>query len=234
MSKNVTNILVVDDEVKITEVIASFLESRGFTVFAVENGKDALEVFDRENISLIVLDLMLPDISGEDICKIIRKKSRVPIIMLTAKVEECDMIEGLRIGADDYITKPFSLKELQARVEAVLRRASNDLIPLFRKNSFNKGDLIVDFESNIIKKRQVIINLTPSELKILSALIKYPNRVFTRSELIEIALGDDFMGFDRTIDSHIKNLRQKIEDNPKEPKYLMTIHGKGYKFGGSS
>lgn len=234
MSKNVTNILVVDDEVKITEVIVSFLESRGFTVFAVENGKDALEVFDRENISLIVLDLMLPDISGEDICKIIRKKSRVPIIMLTAKVEECDMIEGLQIGADDYITKPFSLKELQARVEAVLRRASNDLIPLFRKNSFNEGDLIVDFESNIIKKRQVIINLTPSELKILSALIKYPNRVFTRSELIEIALGDDFMGFDRTIDSHIKNLRQKIEDNPKEPKYLMTIHGKGYKFGGSS
>lgn len=234
MSKNVTNILVVDDEVKITEVIASFLESRGFTVFAVENGKDALEVFDRENISLIVLDLMLPDISGEDICKIIRKKSRVPIIMLTAKVEECDMIEGLRMGADDYITKPFSLKELQARVEAVLRRASNDLIPLFRKNSFNEGDLIVDFESNIIKKRQVIINLTPSELKILSALIKYPNRVFTRSELIEIALGDDFMGFDRTIDSHIKNLRQKIEDNPKEPKYVITIHGKGYKFGGNS
>lgn len=234
MSKNVTNILIVDDEVKITEVISSFLESRGFTVFAVENGKDALEVFDRENISLIVLDLMLPDISGEDICKIIRKKSRVPIIMLTAKIEECDMIEGLQIGADDYITKPFSLKELHARVEAVLRRASNDLIPLFKKNSFNNGDLIVDFEGNSIKKRQVVVNLTPSELKILSALIKYPSRVFTRGELIEIALGDDFMGFDRTIDSHIKNLRQKIEDNPKEPRYVMTIHGKGYKFGGNS
>lgn len=234
MSKNVTKILVVDDEVKITEVIASFLESRGFTVFSVDNGKDALEVFDRENISLIVLDLMLPDISGEDLCKTIRKKSRVPIIMLTAKVEESDMIEGLQIGADDYITKPFSLKELHARLEAVLRRASNDLIPLFKKNSFNEGDLIVDFGSNIIKKRQAVVNLTPSELKILSALIKYPSKVFTRSELIEIALGEDFMGFDRTIDSHIKNLRQKIEDNPRAPRYVLTIHGKGYKFGGNS
>jgi DNA-binding response OmpR family regulator len=234
MSKNIINVLVVDDEVKITEVISSFLQSRGFEVFEVDNGKEALEVFERENISLIILDLMLPDISGEDICKTIRKQSRVPIIMLTAKVKESDMIEGLQMGADDYIIKPFSLKELHARIEAVLRRSSNDLIPLYRKNSFNDGDLIVDFESNIIKKRQVIINLTQSEVKILSALIKYPNRVFTRGELIEIALGDDFMGFDRTIDSHIKNLRQKIEDNPKEPKYVITIHGKGYKFGGNS
>lgn len=232
MGKIEKKILVVDDEVKILEVVTSFLESKGYTMFSAETGAKALQIFDTENISLIILDLMLPDITGEDICTKIRKKSRVPIIMLTAKVEESDILKGLKIGADDYITKPFSLKELHARVEAVLRRSSDDLVPLFTRNSYNEGDLIVDFESNTIKKRQEIVALTPSELKILSALIKYPNRVFTRNDLIELALGDEFLGFDRAIDSHIKNLRQKIEDNPKEPIYVRTIYGKGYKFGG--
>lgn len=232
MSKNDKKILVVDDEVKILEVVTSFLESKGFTVFSAETGTEALQIFDKENISLIILDLMLPDITGEDICTKIRKKSRVPIIMLTAKVEENNILEGLKLGADDYITKPFSLKELHGRVEAVLRRSSDDLLPLFTRNSYNDGDLIVDFESNTIKKKQVLVSLTPSELKILSALIKYPSKVFTRNELIDIALGDEFFGFDRAIDSHIKNLRQKIEDNPKEPIYVLTIYGKGYKFGG--
>lgn len=232
LGKNEKKILVVDDEVKILEVVTSFLESKGYTMFSAETGAKALQIFDTENISLIILDLMLPDITGEDICTKIRKKSRVPIIMLTAKVEESDILKGLKIGADDYITKPFSLKELHGRVEAVLRRSSDDLVPLFTRNSYNEGDLIVDFESNTIKKRQEIVALTPSELKILSALIKYPNRVFTRNDLIELALGDEFLGFDRAIDSHIKNLRQKIEDNPKEPIYVRTIYGKGYKFGG--
>lgn len=232
MGKNEKKILVVDDEVKILEVVTSFLESKGYSMFSAETGAKALQIFDTENISLIILDLMLPDITGEDICTKIRKKSRVPIIMLTAKVEESDILKGLKIGADDYITKPFSLKELHGRVEAVLRRSSDDLVPLFTRNSYNEGDLIVDFESNTIKKRQEIVALTPSELKILSALIKYPNRVFTRNDLIELALGDEFLGFDRAIDSHIKNLRQKIEDNPKEPIYVRTIYGKGYKFGG--
>lgn len=232
MGKIEKKILVVDDEVKILEVVTSFLESKGYTMFSAETGAKALQIFDTENISLIILDLMLPDITGEDICTKIRKKSRVPIIMLTAKVEESDILKGLKIGADDYITKPFSLKELHGRVEAVLRRSSDDLVPLFTRNSYNEGDLIVDFESNTIKKRQEIVALTPSELKILSALIKYPNRVFTRNDLIELALGDEFLGFDRAIDSHIKNLRQKIEDNPKEPIYVRTIYGKGYKFGG--
>lgn len=232
MGKIEKKILVVDDEVKILEVVTSFLESKGYTMFSAETGAKALQIFDTENISLIILDLMLPDITGEDICTKIRKKSRVPIIMLTAKVEESDILKGLKIGADDYITKPFSLKELHGRVEAVLRRSSDDLVPLFTRNSYNEGDLIVDFESNTIKKRQEIVALTPSELKILSALIKYPNRVFTRNDLIELALGDEFLGFDRAIDSHIKNLRQKIEENPKEPIYVRTIYGKGYKFGG--
>lgn len=226
------NILAVDDEPKILEVLTSFLESRGFVVFQAETGKRAMEIFEKENIALILLDLMLPDISGEDICRAIRKKSRVPIIMLTAKIEEENLIEGLGIGADDYITKPFSLTELGARVEASLRRASDDLVPLAVKNSFRNGDLTVDFERNVIKKKQKEVFLTPSEIKILASLIKYPGRVFTRTELIEIALGSDFDGYDRAIDNHIKNLRQKIEDDSKNPDYVLTIHGLGYKFGG--
>lgn len=232
MTEKCKNILAVDDELKILDVLKSFLESRGFTVFLAENGKQALEIFDRENIALVLLDLMLPDISGEDICKAIRKKSRVPIIMLTAKIEEENLIEGLGIGADDYITKPFSLKELGARVEVSLRRASDDLAPLAVKNSFRDGDLTVDFERNIIKKKHEEVLLTPSEIKILATLIKYPGKVFTRAELIEIALGSDFDGYDRAIDNHIKNLRQKIENDSKNPHYVLTIHGIGYKFGG--
>ena len=232
MGEKKTNILAVDDEPKILEVLVSFLESRGFAVFPAENGRQAFEVFDRENIALVILDLMLPDMSGEEICRTIRKKSRVPIIMLTAKVEENDMLQGLQIGADDYITKPFSLKLLHARVEAVLRRSSHDLVPLARKNSFRGGDLIVDFDKNIIRKKQEEVLLTPSEMKILSALVKYPGKVFTRAELIEIALGSEFDGYERAVDNHIKNLRQKIEDDSKNPCYVLTIHGLGYKFGG--
>ncbi|MDR3242329.1 MAG: response regulator transcription factor [Clostridiales Family XIII bacterium] len=225
------NILAVDDEPKILEVLSSLLESRGFHVFLAENGRKALEIFDSNNIALVVLDLMLPDISGEDVCKAIRKKSRVPVIMLTAKAEENDLLEGLGIGADDYITKPFSLKELYARIEAVLRRTENDLAPLTARNSYMGGDLTVDFEKNIIKKKQTAVTLTPSESKILAALIKYPGKVFTRGELIEIALGSEFEGYDRAVDSHIKNIRRKIEDDPKNPVYIVTIHGLGYKFG---
>lgn len=226
------NILIVDDEQKILEVIASFLESQNYQVFQAENGAKAFEIFEKENISLIILDLMLPDLSGEEICKKIRRTSRVPIIMLTAKVEESDVLEGLEIGADDYITKPFSLKELIARVKAVLRRTSEEPVPLFNKNSYNGGDLILDFGKDLVLKDQKPVNLTPTEFNILTTLIKFPGKVFTREELIEFALGSGFEGFDRAVDSHIKNLRQKIEDNPRSPKYVLTIHGKGYKFGG--
>lgn len=226
------HILVVDDEVKLLEVVASFLESRGFTVSKATDGQQAYALFERQPIALVILDLMLPDISGEEICRTLRKKSRVPIIMLTAKTNENDLLSGLQLGADDYMRKPFSLKELHARVEAVLRRAGDDLMPLILKHSFCEGDLIVDFEKNVIIKRQKAVNLTPSELKILSTLIKYPGKVFTRAELIDIALGMEFEGVDRAIDNHVKNLRQKIEDDPKKPVYILTLHGLGYKFGG--
>lgn len=229
---NSRNVLVVDDEVKILEVVKSFLESKGFTVFCAENGKDALHAFENNPITLVLLDLMLPDISGEEVCMAIRKRSRVPIIMLTAKVAEDDLLTGLGIGADDYITKPFSLKELYARIDAVLRRSQGDLQPLYQKTVLGDGDLIIDTESRIVKKQGQDVSLTPNEYKIFSALMKYPGKVFTREELIELVLGDEFEGYDRAIDSHIKNLRQKIESDPKNPVYIITVHGVGYRFGG--
>ena len=225
-------ILVVEDEEKILEVVTSLMEKQGYEVYQAEDGKEALEIFNNNEISLIILDLMLPDISGEEICMKIREKSRVPIIMLTAKIDEVNLLRGLDIGADDYITKPFSLMELVARVKVILRRSSEELKPLYKYNSFQKGDLYIDVESNIIKKKNELLNLTQSEWKILLSLLKYPKKVFTREELITIALGSDFDGYNRTIDTHIKNLRQKIEDNPKSPSYIITVFGKGYKFGG--
>lgn len=225
-------ILIVEDEDKILAVVKSFLESKGFTVLTAQDGKTAIEVFERENISLILLDLMLPELPGEEVCQIIRRRSKVPIIMLTAKSEESDLLKGLGIGADDYITKPFSLKALYARIEAVLRRSADDLPVLNGIRSFRDGELVIDYDYRIITKNSIEVRLTPNEYKILTTLAKHPNKVFTREELISSALGDEFEGYDRAIDSHIKNLRQKIESDPKEPKYIKTIHGVGYKFGG--
>lgn len=232
MSNCPKKILVVDDEVKIVEVVKSYLINSGYSVSEAYNGTDALSLFDKVNPSLVILDLMLPDITGEEICKIIRKKSRVPIIMLTAKVEEADVLKGLDIGADDYVTKPFSPKQLVARVTAVLRRTENDLVPLSNIISLKDDDLIIDNLKYEVRKNSEIINLTPIERKILMSLLKYPQKIYTRDELICVALGEDFNGYDRTIDTHIKNLRQKIETDPKNPEYVLTIHGVGYKFGG--
>lgn len=225
-------ILVVDDEQKIVEVVKSYLEHSGYTVYCAYDGKQALKVFSETGLSLIVLDLMLPDVSGEDICKAIRRESKVPIIMLTAKADEENILKGLDIGADDYVTKPFSPKQLVARVNAVLRRVADDPVALSNIISFNQGDLVIDDVKHDIKKQGNSINLTPKEYRILLTLIKYPQKTFTRDELINMALGDDFEGFDRTVDTHIKNLRQKIETDPRSPQYLLTVHGIGYKFGG--
>ncbi|HHW01065.1 MAG TPA: response regulator transcription factor [Clostridiaceae bacterium] len=225
-------VLVVDDEVKIVEVVKSYLENSGYLVCEAYNGKEALDKFEKENPDLIVLDLMLPDMTGEEICKTLRKKSRVPIIMLTAKVEEDDILRGLNIGADDYVTKPFSPRQLVARAEAVLRRAGNTLIPLSSIISFNNNELVIDTLKHEVKRCGKTINLTPNEYKLLLTMVKYPDKTFTREELINIGLGEDFNGYDRTIDTHIKNIRQKIEPDPKNPKYILTIHGVGYRFGG--
>jgi len=225
-------ILIVDDEMKIVEVVKSYLENSGYSVYEAYNGKEALDKFEKVNPSLVVLDLMLPDMTGEEICKALRKKSRVPIIMLTAKVEEEDVLKGLNIGADDYVTKPFSPRQLAARVEAVLRRASDALVPLSSLISFNNDELVIDTLKYQVKRYGKIINLTPNEYKLLLTLVKYPDKVFTREELISIALGESYNGYERTIDTHIKNIRQKIEFDPKNPKYILTVHGIGYRFGG--
>lgn len=228
------NILVVDDERMIREAVSSYLEKQGYCVFTAETGQEAIQIFDRETISFVILDLMLPDMPGEEICAIIRRQSRVPIIMLTAKTMESDMIGGLNLGADDYITKPFSLKNLYARMQTILRRCSDDLRPLAARSSWNQGDLVIDYDRKEVHKRGSMIAVTPIEWKILSAFIKYPQKVFTRDDLIMAAFDQDFDGYDRVIDTHIKNLRRKIEDDPKKPIYICTVHGVGYKFGGDA
>ena len=225
-------VLVVDDENKIVEVVKSYLEREGCIVFEAFDGKQALETFERINPDLIVLDLMLPDMTGEDICNIVRKKSRVPIIMLTAKIDEKSIISGLHMGADDYITKPFSPRELMARIYVIFRRLNEEVVPLSNTISFNDDDLIIDILKKDIRKNGENITLTITQYKILMTLLKYPNKTFTREELISTALGDDYDGYDRNVDTHIKNLRQKIENNPKEPQYIITVHGTGYRFGG--
>jgi DNA-binding response OmpR family regulator len=232
MSNYTKTILVVDDEPKIAEVVKSYLKSSGYEVYSASNGETALAAFERTQPSLIILDLMLPDISGEEICRRLSKHSRVPIIMLTAKIEEEDILNGLDIGADEYVTKPFSPRQLVARVAALLRRAEEDAFPLARMMSFFNDDLVIDFQSYEVKKNGNPVNLTPNEFKILGALLKYPKKVFTREELVQYVMGEDFDGYNRIIDTHIKNLRQKIESDSRNPQYILTVHGIGYKFGG--
>ncbi|HYE84470.1 MAG TPA: response regulator transcription factor [Clostridia bacterium] len=232
MQQNEFKILVVDDEEKIVEVVKSYLDASGYKVYAAYNCKEAQDIFDKVNPDLLILDLMLPDMTGEELCTKLRKKSRVPIIMLTAKIDEVDILKGLDIGADDYITKPFSTKQLVARVKALLRRSAQEVIPLTDILSFNEGDLNIDSLKHEVKKQGDVVSLTPNEYKLLMSMVKYPQKVFTREELIVLALGGEFDGFDRTIDSHIKNLRQKIETDTKDPKYIITVHGVGYRFGG--
>lgn len=231
MSSLSKKVLVVEDEEKIQIILKSFLESKEYIAITADNGKKALEMFEKEDISIVLLDLMLPELSGEEVCRVIRMKSRVPIIMLTARQDEADMLMGLGLGADDYITKPFSLKTLYARMEAVLRRYQDEVNTEDVKYSFFDGDLIVDTYNHLVLKQSKEINVTPNEYKILTCLINHPNKAFSREELIVSAFGVGFEGYDRTIDSHIKNLRQKIETDPRYPVYVKTVHGLGYKFG---
>ena len=225
-------ILVVEDEKNISHVIKAYLEKEGFDVTIAIDGNEALEMFSKEEFHLIILDLMLPKLSGEEVCTTIRGTSDIPIIMLTAKVEEDDKIEGLSIGADDYVTKPFSPRELVSRVKALLRRSYRELSPLAEKLSFNNEELVVNVDKMIVKKDGKNVYLTTNEFKILIALLTNPGQVFSREQLIEIAFGYDYDGFDRTVDTHIKNIRQKIENDPKNPAYIITVYGAGYKFGG--
>lgn len=224
-------ILIVEDEVKLVEILKANFEHQGYHVLSVQDGLSAYDlILNHNDISLVLLDLMIPKLSGEELCQSVRKFSRVPIIMLTARSSEENIVDGLKLGADDYLTKPFSLKELNARVETVLRRSDTSVLPLYQTMKFD-DNLEIDLNKKSVMKNKNLIHLTPNEFNILSVLIHHPQRVFTREELVEYALGSDFDGYDRTIDTHIKNIRLKIGDNPKEPKYIHTVFGLGYRFG---
>lgn len=222
-------ILIVEDEKNISDVIKAYMEKEDYNTFIAFDGETAYEIFKKEDISLIILDLMIPKISGEELCSKIRNISEVPIIMLTAKSDEDSKIEGLDIGADDYIVKPFSPRELVSRVKALLRRTYRDSNILAEKLSFH-GNLEIDKDKFIVLKNNENMDLTTNEFKVLLVLARNPEIVFSREKLIQHALGSEYDGFDRTIDTYIKNIRQKIEDDPKNPKYIITVYGLGYKF----
>ena len=229
---NDINILIVEDEKGISKIIKSYLEKEGYNVFQAFDGKEGLNYFENEEIDLILLDLMIPEISGEDLIKEIRNKSNVPVIMVTAKVNEEDIINGLKLGADDYMTKPFSPKELVQRIKTVLRRIEKYNIPRADIIKTTDGRLEMDLEYNRFFKDGKEISLTKNEFQIVKTLFSNPNKIFTREEIIEITFGFDYDAYDRAIDTHIKNIRQKIEDNPKKQSYIKTIYGMGYKSGG--
>lgn len=224
-----SKILIVDDEEKIVEVIEAYLKKEGYETQTAYNGKEVIEKFRDENYDLIILDLMLPDINGEDVCSTIRETSDIPIIMLTAKIEDTDRINGFNLGCDDYICKPFNVKELVLRVKAILKRSNNikseeNIMKFYNNIEINK-------DSHEVKVRDEYVELTNTEYKILLTLGKNPNKIFTREDLLKCSSVEYFDKIDRVIDAHIKNLRQKIEENTKKPKIIQTVYGVGYKFG---
>ena len=218
-------VLVVDDDVKTVELVKLYLNRDGYRVFTSYDGNEALRIARESHPDIIVLDIMLPGMNGLDVCRNLREESDVPIIMLTALTTDNDKLAGLDLGADDYVTKPFSPRELAARVRAVLRRLPGERGP----EKIEHGALLVDFLKYEAFLEGKPLNLTPIEFKILGALIKEPGRVFSRAQIIENALGHDFDSFDRTIDVHILKLRRKLEPNPHQPRYIKTVYGAGYK-----
>lgn len=224
-------ILIVDDEPKIREVLVSCLEKEGYRTVEAETGREALDVMKQKSADLVILDLMLPDLSGEQVCVQIRKLTSVPILMLTAKISEEDRVRGLSIGADDYVLKPFSIRELAARVRALLRRSQENTL-LADRMEFGEGELVINTLQHEVYVKNIPVSLTPNEYKLLLILARHPERTFTREELIGRVLGPDFEGDIRTIDQHVKNLRQKIEHDPKQPRFIITVFGVGYRFVG--
>lgn len=221
------NILIVDDEEKITQVIKAYLDKEGYNCKVANTGVEAINYFRENEFDLIILDRMLPDISGEEICKIIRKESMVHVIMLTAKTEDEDVIDGFNIGCDDYICKPFNVKELVLRAKAFFRK-----LDVENKDVLKFGDeLEINTLSHQVKARGEEVYLTNTEYKILLTLAKNPKKIFDRERLLELAVEEYYEKMDRIIDAHIKNLRQKIELDTKRPKIIQTLYGVGYKFG---
>lgn len=222
-------ILIVEDDPKIARIVKVYLEGAGYRVVHVSHGKQAIEAFTRERPILVILDLMLPDMVGEEVCQTIKQADDIPVIMLTAKSSEDERIAGFALGADDYVVKPFSPRELVYRVKALLKRYQKHEV---ESNilSFNNGTLLIDGNTYEVKRNNVPLKLTPTEFRILYTLASVPNKIFTREELVNKALGYEFEGYERSIDAHIKNIRHKLGDDPKKPEFILTIYGVGYKF----
>lgn len=224
-------ILVVDDDVKTVELVKLYLNRDGYKVITAYDGVAALKLARQSHPDLIVLDLMLPGHDGLEICRTLKNESDVPIIMLTAKTTEDDRLTGLNLGADDYVTKPFSPRELAARVRAVLRRLPEETLQRGAEE-IKRGELTLNFVNHEAHFAGKALNLTPIEFKLLGVLAREPGRVFSREQIIKMVFGYDFDGFDRTVDVHILNLRRKLEPDPNRPKYIKTVYGAGYKFSG--
>ncbi len=222
-------VLVVEDERKLRELVRSYLERAGFTVLSTGSGAEAIAMASKASLDLVVLDLGLPDVPGETVAREIRADAATPIVMLTAKIAEEDRIRGLELGADDYVTKPFSPRELVLRVQAVLRRGGP--APGEAGSSYGDGALCIDEPRRQVTVRGASIDLTPTEWGILLALATVPGRVYSRFELINRVRGYEFEGYERTVDSHVKNLRRKIEADPANPRIIQTVLGGGYRLG---
>lgn len=218
-------ILIIEDEESIARAIAIYLDDAGFLPIMVGNGREALKVFQDQRPDLVLLDLCLPELDGLSVARIIRRESAVPIVILTSRSEETDRVCGLELGADDYIAKPFSLRELLARIRAVLRRVNGGLTP-----PLTLGDLVIDFDRRQLTYKGQLQELTSTEFDLVALLAQNPGKVFTRLQLIEQIRGSTYECFDRTVDVHIRNLRRKIEQNPGEPRYIVTVPRVGYKF----
>ena len=225
------SVLLVDDDPKIAKLLRSYFEKDDFSVITAHDGVAALQLFRDQKPDILVLDLMLPGMNGLDVCRQIRRDNDTPILMLTARDEEPDRLIGLELGADDYVSKPFSPREVVARAKAILRRSRK---PADKSSSFQAGKFIIDSAGYRVSADGVPLDLTPTEFKILELLAAHAGQVFTRLQMVEQVQGIAFEGYERTIDAHVKNLRRKIGDNPKDPRLIQTVYGVGYKFAGDS
>lgn len=225
------SVLIVDDDVKLVKLLHTYFEKEGYITYSANDGLDALQVMWERKPDIIVLDLMLPGLDGLDVCRRIRKNNDTPIIMLTARDEESDRLVGLEIGADDYVTKPFSPKEVVARAKAILRRANKEVVS---REPIKASTLVIDLERHQVTNSGQIVDVTPTEFKIMELLAGNAGKVYSRLQIVEQIQGYSFEGYERTIDAHIKNLRRKIETNSKEPQYIQTVYGIGYKFAGEA
>jgi two-component system response regulator RegX3 len=224
----VTRVLVVEDEESYSDALSYMLRKEGFEVAVAPTGTVALETFDRTGADLVLLDLMLPGLSGTEVCRTLRQKSNVPVIMLTAKDSEIDKVVGLELGADDYVTKPFSSRELVARIRAVLRRRGEDEVVL--PAALEAGPVRMDVERHVVTVRGDHVQLPLKEFELLEVLLRNAGRVLTRMQLIDRVWGADYVGDTKTLDVHVKRLRAKIEEDPGSPRYIVTVRGLGYKF----